>query len=148
MGATIHRAAFLIAGIVALSAIAAPSLARTPLIGVSCGGGFYVRAPTGGIYWVHNDPPVRDPVLDGSRQLMALAQCGSGVVSVTGDADRHGPSRVFHSSDCRNIGAATGATSLIHEGADAVAGLDIDATGLTIRLASGATVHSAICLGG
>ncbi|WGF88074.1 hypothetical protein [Marinivivus vitaminiproducens] len=122
-----------------------PAKANKPLIGVSCGGGFYVRAPTKKVYWVHGEPPVRTEAFDGSDALVALAQCDKGVVSVIGDAEKTGHSKVFYSPDCLDIGAAANGTDLIYDGSEAVRGLDIGKDGLTISFVSGRTQTAAIC---
>lgn len=120
----------------------APVHANKPLIGVACGGGFYVRAPTQKIYWIHGDPLEKTVAYDGADKLMALAECGTGTVAVLGSADQ---SQVFFSGDCLNLGAASGQTRLIHQASEPVTGLTVDEGRLTITLASGSVHDAAIC---
>lgn len=119
-----------------------PAQSNKPLIGVACGEGFYVRAPTQKIYWIHGDPAGKTLVHDGEGKLAALAECGSGVVAVFQNATQ---SQVFSSSDCLNIGAARGNTRMIFETSEPITALNVDAGRLTIRTASGSTHDEAIC---
>ena len=105
MTATKGIAALLMAAIVSM-AVPGPALANKPLVGVACGGGFYVRAPTKKIYWIHGDPLEKTVVHDGPAKLAALAECGAGTVAVFQDRDNPAHSRIFYSEDCLNIGAA------------------------------------------
>ncbi len=122
--------------------VAAPVHANKPLIGVACGEGFYVRAPTQKIFWIHGDPLEKTVVHDGADKLMALAECGTGTVAVFQGTEG---ARVFHSSDCLNIGAANGNTQLIHQSDEPVTGLSVDEGRLSITLASGSVHDAAIC---
>lgn len=121
---------------------AAPVHANKPLIGVACGGGFYVRAPTQKIYWIHGDPLEKTIVHNGADKLMALAECGTGAVAVFQGADQ---TRVFYSSDCLSIGAEGSNTQLIHQANDPVTALTVDEGRLVITLASGSVQDVAIC---
>lgn len=121
------------------------ALANKPLVGVACGGGFFVRAPTQKIYWIHGDPLEKTVVHDGADKLVALAECGSGAVAVFQDATDASHSRTFFSSDCRNIGQAAESTRLVHDAAELVTSLTVDEGRLVIGMASGATHGSTIC---
>jgi hypothetical protein len=129
-----------------IPSLCGPVLANKPLVGVACGGGFFVRAPTQKIYWIHGDPLEKTVVHDGADKLMALAECGNGTVAVFQDAADASHSRTFFSSDCRNIGQATGNTRLVHDAIEPVASLTVDEGRLVIGMASGASHASAICL--
>lgn len=117
--------------------------ANKPLIGVACGDGFYVRAPTQKIYWIHGDPLEKTVAYDGGDELMALAECGTGTVAVF---QHQGGARVFHSGNCLDIGADAGDTTLVLDTPeDTVTALTVDTGRLSIRLASGGTHDAAIC---
>lgn len=140
-----HLTILIVSAMGILPGLAGPVLANKPLVGVACGGGFFVRAPTQKIYWIHGDPLEKTVVHEGADKLVALAECGSGVVAVFQDATDASQSRTFFSSDCRNIGHAAEKTRLVHETAEPVTGLTVDEGRLVIGMASGATDGSAIC---
>ena len=140
-----HLPALMAVALTILPGLAGPALANKPLIGVACQGGFFVRAPTQKIYWIHGDPLEKTVVHDGADKLMALAECGSGTVAVFQDATDASRSRVFFSGDCRNLGQAGGNTRLVQKAAEPVASLTVDEGRLVIGLASGATRASTVC---
>lgn len=121
---------------------ATPAQANKPLIGVACEGGFYVRAPTQKIYWIHGDPLEKTVVYDGADKLMALAECGKGTVAVFQSTDQ---SQVYFSSNCLNIGAEGGNTQLVHSSAEPVTALEVDGEQLVITHASGSVHAPEIC---
>ena len=144
MTATKGIAALLMAAIVSV-AVPGPALANKPLVGVACGGGFYVRAPTKKIYWIHGDPLEKTVVHDGPAKLAALAECGPGTVAVFQDRDDPTHSRIFYSEDCLNIGAASGHTRLVDEATEPVTTLSVKDGRLIIGLASGTTLPGVQC---
>lgn len=130
-------------GVATLTLLAASAgHANKPLIGVACGDGFYVRAPTQKIYWIHGDPLEKTVTYDGPDKLIALAECGTGTVAVFQHLNG---ARVFHSGNCLNIGAETGDTALVLDTPDTVTALNVDDGRLSIRLASGGSHDAAIC---
>ena len=133
--------AFLVVGL----AQPAPALANKPLVGVSCRSGFFVRAPTKKIYWIHGDPLERSVAYEGGGRLAALAECGPGVVAVFDEGEGSKRSRVYYSSDCLNLGAEAGRTAQVLAADDVVKSVGVDGAMLTIVLGSGTTYASPVC---
>lgn len=113
--------------------------------GVSCGGGFFVNAPDKRIFWVGDTQGRKTEVHDGSEHLVAMAECGTGVLSIFKDAQQGDTIHALYSADCTNLGRAEGATVEVFKGPGQISGLTIDAQGLRMALAEGRTVESAVC---
>lgn len=111
--------------------------------GVACNDGFFVNAPDKRIFWIDDARKRKIEVHDGRDQLVVIAECGSGVVSVFNGTD--GATRAFYSPDCHNLSKAEGESELVYEGEKPVTGLTVDESGLTLTLKSGATATSAAC---
>lgn len=119
--------------------------AASPIIGISCGGGFFVTAPQNKVYWINEVEKTKVEVLDGSSKLVALAECGAGVVSIVSGKQPDDLYRVMFSSDCRNVSQSTRTTREIYRTKDRVTRLSVDQAGVSISFASGKRINSSAC---
>lgn len=119
--------------------------AQRAIRGVECGGGFFVRGPDGRIFWIHGDPERKTEVHGGRERLVAVAECGTGVVSVFATSGEPALSRVLFSADCQNLSTAAVETSLLYEGSDTVSRLSVEEEGIVLGFASGESNHSNAC---
>ena len=118
--------------------------AAKPITGVSCGGGFYIRTRDGHLHWVRPgaEREVQE-VYSGGRSLHAMTECGTGVVSVFED---RGVYTAYYSSNCLNVGTASGDTEKVYEGKQAITAFAQDGSALITTVSSGARWRSESCL--
>lgn len=131
---------------VALGAVAAPPAvqAARPIIGITCGGGFFVRHRQD-VYWVNEADKTRTEVHDGTGDLLAMAECGSGVVSVLSGATEADPLRVLYSPDCQNLSQTNGATTQLYSADGGLKAFAVTDAGIAVTLSSGQQFTSQIC---
>lgn len=131
---------------VAIGGVVAPPAvhAARPIIGISCGGGFFVRHRQD-VYWVNEADKTRTQVHDGTGDLLAMAECGSGVVSVMSGATEADPLRVLFSPDCQNLSQPKGATTQLYSADGGLKAFAVSDAGIAVTLSSGQKFTSQIC---
>lgn len=140
----IRLATLLGIGLTGPAMMISPAMAARPIIGITCGGGFFVTHRQD-VYWINETDKTRTEVHDGSGELLAMAECGSGVVAILAGEDAADPLRVLYSPDCRNLSQAVGETSEIYRAVDRLKGFSVDETGVSVTLSSGARFTSDVC---
>ena len=123
-----------------------PPQAATPITGVTCDGGFFVKIRSNQVFWIDVENEKRTSVYNGGLPMFAMAQCGKGVLTVFKAGGTNTPQYdVYHSPDCRNIGAVGGRTALVHSGSLPVTRISPDESGVSLRFSDGSTLRSDIC---
>ncbi|WP_375594087.1 hypothetical protein ABWI00_18860 [Algihabitans albus] len=142
-------AAALIAAAICLLVISQPGQplqAATPITGVTCGGGFFVKIRSNEVFWIDVENEKRASVYDGGFPMFAMAQCGKGVLTVFKAGGTDTPQYdIYHSPDCRSIGAVGGKTALVHSGSLPLTRISPDLSGVSLRFSDGSTLRSDIC---
>ncbi|WP_119167695.1 hypothetical protein [Algihabitans albus] len=120
--------------------------AATPITGVSCGGGFFVKIRSHEVFWIQTEEEKRTSVYNGGSPIFAMAQCGTGVLTVFGTGDQETRNYdIYHSPDCRKIGEAGGNTTLVHSSPLQVTRITPEESGVSLRFSDGSVVRSDIC---
>lgn len=143
-----RRTGSILAGICLLAFLASGNTlqAATPITGVSCGGGFFVKIRSHEVFWIDVEERKRTSVYRGGLPMFAMAQCGKGVLTVFDATETETPQYdIYHSSDCRNIGVAEGNSALIHSSSVPVVGIRPGEAGVSFRFADGSVVESDVC---
>ena len=128
--------------------VAAPTVyaAAKPLAGLSCQDGFFVRTPDSHIHWIQRDKNRKTEVYSQSHPVFAMAECGSGVISVfnTGHSGRD-YFEAYYSANCLNIGSVTDKTELIYKGTSAITRIMEKESGVEIRLSDNIYLSANSC---
>ena len=120
--------------------------AATPITGVTCGGGFFVKIRSNEVFWIDVENEKRTSVYRGGLPMFAMAQCGTGVLTVFDAGGTDAPKYdIYHSPDCRNIGDVGGNSALVHTGSLSVTRIAPDESGVSLRFSDGSVVRSDIC---
>lgn len=112
--------------------------AGKPVTGVSCHGGFFVLAPDRNIFWVDAAYENKHQVYTGRAELVAMSQCGAGVLSVfrnkKGKVADH---FAVYSDNCMNIGNDDAHSKTIYRGREAVRRISPSDTSVTLSFTQG-----------
>ena len=120
--------------------------AATPITGVTCDGGFFVKLRSNEVFWIQYEDEKRTSVYRGGLPMFAMAQCGKGVLTVFDASGGAAPQYdIYHSSDCQNIGAIGGNTALVHSGSLPVTRIAPGESGVSLRFSDGSIIESDIC---
>ncbi len=124
-----------------------PVFAAKPVIGVVCKGGFFVASPDRNIFWIDGDRKGKTSVYTNKKRLWAMAECGSGVVSVFRSDSQQTKTEyeAFYSPDCMNIGAEKGATKRLYQGTEPVIRITPVEKGVELRLANKKIIKNQSC---
>lgn len=138
-------ALFAVAGVMAAGVVEVMAAAK-PIAGVSCRGSFFVKTPDNQIHWVN--PKTNSPMSVYARQdrVWAMAQCGTGVVSIfksmVGEPDQF---EAFYSPDCMDIGVQNEKTKRLYSGRLAVLKIQPNSSGVELKLSDASVVKSDAC---
>ncbi|MGF1527038.1 MAG: hypothetical protein ACFCBW_09630 [Candidatus Competibacterales bacterium] len=135
--------------LLAIGVAIAPALANAagkPITGVGCQGGFFVKNPKNQIFWIGAERNYKTSVYQSGHPVMAMAECGDGVVTIfntsQGEALQYS---AYFSADCRNLGQATGNTTLLYSGPLPVVRISPQESGVELKLADDTLLHSESC---
>ncbi|GAC07813.1 MAG: hypothetical protein CL578_01910 [Alteromonadaceae bacterium] len=120
--------------------------AAKPITGVSCNGGFFVRTPDKHIHWIDEETEEHVQVYDKSDDIYAMAQCGTGVVTVfekqiNGEQEYN----AIYSPNCMNIGSENGLSSHIYQGKDKINKIAANDGKLEIRFVNNTYLRGESC---
>ncbi|MBU2877627.1 hypothetical protein [Aliiglaciecola lipolytica] len=122
------------------------SAAAKPITGVSCNGGFFVRTPDKHIHWIDEETEEHVQVYDKSDDIYAMAQCGTGVVTVfEKQIDGEQQYNATYSPNCMNIGSEKGLSSHIYEGKEKINKIDAKDGKLEIRFVNNTYLRGETC---
>lgn len=133
-----------VSAMLALS-VPGPVDARQPITGVSCQGGFFVWMRDGRVFWIHGEPERKELVYSGASQLVAMAMCDTGVLSVFENKDEPSMNSVFYSPDCRNIGEEAGNSIPVASRAAPIKRIAHTPDAVTLHFGTGEPVSNDIC---
>ena len=133
-------------GILMLTGAGSQVFAAKPVIGVVCKGGFFVASPDRNIFWIDGERKGKIPVYTNKKLLWAMAECGSGVISVfRSSSSRNAEYEAFFSPDCMNIGDETKGTKRLYKGTLPVTKITPGANGVELRLSNKEIVKAKSC---
>ncbi|MEZ7276946.1 hypothetical protein [Pseudoalteromonas sp. 68 DY56-GL68] len=120
--------------------------AAKPITGVSCQEGFYILTPDKHIHWIRDQQKERTLVYSEGDDIYAMAECGTGVITVFENKQLQTPHySAYYSPNCRNIGAEVGETKSIYQGEVKINHIQATPKSLKIRLANNALFSSNSC---
>ena len=120
--------------------------AAKPMTGVSCQGGFFVRTPDKHIHWIHDEIAEPVQVYSQNDDIYAMAECGTGVVTVFENKQTDKPVyAAFYSPNCRDIGREQGQTRNIYQGDVKINRIRPSSEGLEIRLVNNQLLRGESC---
>ena len=123
-----------------------PAFAAKPVIGVVCKGGFFVTSPDRNIFWIDGERTGKTSVYTSKKRLWAMAECGSGVISVFRSASpEKSEYEAFFSPDCMNIGDEVGATKRLYQGALPITKITPGEKGVELRLSNKEVIKTKSC---
>lgn len=120
--------------------------AAKPITGVSCNGGFFVRTPDKHIHWINEETEDHVEVYDQSDDIYAMAQCGTGVVTVFEKIiDGNQQYNAIYSPNCMDIGSKEGLSSQIYQGNEKINRIDAKNGKLEIRFVNKTYLRGESC---
>ncbi len=120
--------------------------AAKPISGVNCNGGFFVRTPDKHIHWIDEKTEEHVEVYDESDDIYAMAQCGTGVITVfekqlNGEQEYN----AIYSPNCMNIGSEAGLSTQIYQGNEKINRIDSNNGKLEIRFVNNTYLRGESC---
>jgi hypothetical protein len=132
--------------LVGLSHSSVALAAAKPISGVSCNGGFFVRTPDKHIHWIDEETDKHVQVYDETDDIYAMAQCGSGVVTVfEKQLDNEQQYSAVYSPNCMNIGSDEGLSSQIYQGTEKINKISAVGNKLEMRLVNNTYLRGDSC---
>ncbi|MDO6486600.1 hypothetical protein Q4503_02740 [Colwellia sp. 6_MG-2023] len=120
--------------------------AAKPISGVSCNDGFFVRTPDKHIHWINEETEDHVEVYDQSDDIYAMAQCGTGVVTVFEKIiDGNQQYNAIYSPNCMDIGSEKGLSSQIYQGKEKINRIDSKDGKLEIRFVNKTYLRGESC---
>jgi len=133
-------------GVLMLTGAGSPVFAAKPVIGVVCKGGFFVTSPDRNIFWIDGERKGKTSVYTNKKLLWAMAECGTGVISVfRSSSARNAEYEAFYSPDCMNIGDEIEGTKRLYKGAVPVTKITPGANGVELRLSNKEIIKTKSC---
>jgi hypothetical protein len=122
------------------------SAAAKPITGVTCNNGFFVRTPDKSIHWIDEKTEEHVRVYDKSDDIYAMAQCGTGVITVfekkvNGEQEYN----AIYSPNCMDIGSEKGLSSQIYKGKEKINRIDSKDGKLEIRFVNKTYLRGESC---